>query len=843
MGAVRARIEVRGRVQGVGFRPFVYRLARELRLGGSVANNPCGVSIEVEGAAADVETFERRLTAELPPLAVIERVTAARYEAIGQTAFRILPSPVAVDSGNGRVQEAHISPDVAVCADCLREVRNPTDRRHGYPFTNCTNCGPRYSIIHGVPYDRPNTTMSRFVMCAACQAEYDHPADRRFHAQPNACPDCGPRLSLVTPDGSQIGGNAVVRAAAALRRGAIVAIKGVGGFHLACRADHDAAVRRLRERKHRETKPLAIMVPDLAAARRICEVTDGDAALLESPEAPIVLMPKGADQNPSPPWGRGQGEGENRANPTLPRPLPGREGSSGRRAERPSKCGTGILPVPAPAGSRCHTGSAAGLGQGGASISPAVAPGAGSFGVMLPYTPLHHLLFDQGLGPLVMTSGNPSDEPLCADNAEAMQRLAPLADVLLLHDRDIHARLDDSVVVGGIEPAIPLRRARGYVPGVIRVKAEAKQPILALGGELKATVCILDGHDAVVSEHLGDLSSAVTFRHYVASIDRLSRLLRVTPARVAHDLHPGYQSTVHAKSLSREVPLPPIAVQHHHAHIVSCLADNQTVGPVVGIACDGTGYGPDGAIWGGEILIADEAGFERAARLRYFGLPGGDAGAQHTWRPALSLVRDALGDDWRSAAGHLFEGIDGAELRVVETMLQRGVNCPPTSSLGRLFDGAAFLLGLADENRHEAQAAMALEAAAAGVEQGEPLAFEIETDDEAGSLTMNWQPLVRALVQGVRDGRSCADLAAAFHATVSAMLVEAASRVARQAGLRTVALSGGCFLNRLLTGQVRRGLIDRGFEVLTHRRVPPGDGGISLGQAVVAARRLEQGVA
>jgi len=843
MTIVRTSIEVRGQVQGVGFRPYVFRLAGELGLGGAVRNDARGVHIDIEGPADLVETFAQRLPNELPPLARIDSIRVFEMPPLGRRDFAITTSEGAGEPKE--VSEAWITPDVCVCDDCLAEIRDPQDRRHGYVFTNCTNCGPRYSIIHGVPYDRPNTTMASFAMCPCCRAEYENPADRRFHAQPIACPHCGPRVWLER-GGLDVGREsrgalvrdrilaraAVAEAVAALRSGAIVAIKGIGGFHLACRAESDEAVGRLRLRKGRESKPFALMVADLAAARRIAIVSDADARLLASQAAPIVLLPKRPD----------------------------------------------------------------------AAISQAAAPGTHLFGLMLPYSPLHHALFDHGLGPLVMTSGNASEEPLCADNDDARRRLAPLADLVLMHDRDIHAPIDDSVVIGGADPPILVRRARGYVPAAIHVPEAADEPILALGGDGKAVFCVLRGQEAVLSEHLGELSSASAYRHYVESIERLCRLLRVQPRHVVHDLHPGYQSTNYAKALAASVsagvpagrapamhdphsePCRLLAVQHHHAHLAGCLAENTHVGPAVGVICDGTGYGTDGAIWGCEILVGDAGGFRRAGHLRYFGLPGGDAAAREPWRPAVSLLYETYGAAWRervadlvlgreprSGASHDGNGsvsdplgIDVGALDTVERMLRRGFNCPPTSSLGRLFDAVAFLLGLCNRNGHEAQAAMALEAAAAGLPsrarlplrdrsevKGQEAVLEgcsraialpwaIDQDASDDVLRLDVRPMIRAIVDGRHDGRAAAELAAGFHLGIAAMLAEAAERAATAAGLDAVALSGGCFLNRTLLEAVRAELRSRGLHVLMHHLVPPGDGGLSLGQAVIAARHFAE---
>ncbi|MCP4246012.1 MAG: carbamoyltransferase HypF [bacterium] len=772
MKTVRSRFDVRGQVQGVGFRPYVYRLARELGLNGQVANDTQGVTIDVEGPPNRVAAFAERLPAAVPPLVRIDSMSATPDCPNGQGPFVIRPSIQPEGPSGAEPPTARVTPDSCICADCRRELRDPQDRRYGYAFINCTNCGPRYSIIRAVPYDRPNTTMARFQMCPACQAEYDDPGDRRFHAQPNACPDCGPRLWLVQPDGVPVQADPIAATAAALANGKIVAIKGIGGFHLACRADDDAVVDRLRQRKRRETKPFAIMVADLAAARRIAVVTGPDAALLTSAAAPIVLLPK----------------------------------------------------------------------QPGAAIAAGVAPGTASYGVMLPYSPLHVALFDRGLGPLVMTSGNPCDEPLCADNDDALRRLGGLADLLLLHDRDIHAPNDDSVMVGSVEPAIPLRRARGYTPRSVQVDRAADRPILALGGDLKATFCVLNRDQAVLSEHLGELSSVTAYRHYVDRIDRLSELLMVEPQRIVHDLHPGYQSTALARRLGSQRSIETTAVQHHHAHIASCLADNGWTGPAVGIACDGTGYGSDGAIWGCEVQVCRGAEFERAAHLRYYGLPGGDAAARETWRPAASLLYETYGPDWRQAAPDAFANVDDRALNTAARMIEQGVNCPPTSSLGRLFDAVAFLIGLGSRNGHEAQAAMALESAALSRGGVRPLPCAIDEDNKQELMLLDVRPMIEAIVVARAANRPVAEIAAAFHATIAAMLAEAAVRVARAHGIATVALSGGCFLNRLLLEDVRRCLRDRNLNVLVHRQVPPGDGGLSLGQAVIADRRDRGGI-
>ncbi|NLF32679.1 MAG: carbamoyltransferase HypF [Planctomycetes bacterium] len=754
--AIRRRLRVRGQVQGVGFRPFVYRLATELALTGHVGNDVRGAFVEIEGAPERVERFIADLVARQPPLARITEVQAEALPVAGTTAFVIEAS-----RAEGR-QEAGITPDTATCADCLREMLDPADRRYRYPFTNCTNCGPRYSIIQSVPYDRPATTMAAFAMCPACRREYDDPADRRFHAQPNACPVCGPRVWFVDAAGAPVAGDAIAACAAWLRDGRIVALKGLGGFHLACRADSDAAVRELRRRKGRESKPLALMAADLGAARALGVVDAVAEAALAAPARPIVLL-----------------------------------------AKRP-----------------------------GAPVSRHVAPGTDRLGVMLPYTPLHALLLAEAGSPLVMTSGNPTDEPLCSENDEALRRLAAIADGFLLHDREIERRIDDSVVLPVGAPvghAVPLRRARGYVPEPVAVAVEADRPVLAVGGELKSAVCLLTGREAVLSEHLGELPNAAAYRNFIGTIEQFKRLLAVEPEVIAHDLHPDYAATRHALRLAGEH----VAVQHHHAHMVSVLAEHGLTGPAVGVICDGTGYGTDGTIWGCEILVGDERDFRRAGHLEPIRLAGGDAAARQTWRPAAALLTEAFGEAWPRITS--MEDVDAEALALVRAMLARPQRLPRASSLGRLFDAVAFLLGLCDLNRHEAAAAMALEAAARRSRGAEPLAYALERADDG--LRIDVRPMIRRLITEHAAGRDADDLALAFHQTAAAMLAEAACRAAETAGLDRAVLSGGCFANELLLTGLTGRLQDAGLAVYSHRAVPPGDGGLALGQAVVAAAR------
>ncbi|MBM4118068.1 carbamoyltransferase HypF [bacterium] len=774
----RLRLAFRGRVQGVGFRPWLYRLATEEGLAGHVGNDLQGAFAEIEGEPAAVARFLARTEREAPPLVEIAARDEEALAPTGEREFRILSSRA---EGEAR---AEIAPDSATCPDCLRELFDPADRRYRYPFINCTNCGPRYSIVRGLPYDRPLTTMAAFTMCPRCQAEYDSPADRRFHAQPNACPDCGPRLWLADALGREAGGEPIAQAQRCLAEGEILAIKGLGGFHLACRADDETAVAALRSRKGREAKPLALMVADLAAARALVALDAPSEALLESVARPIVLAP--------------------------------------------ARAGTGV--------------------------APGVAPGSHTLGLMLPYTPLHHLLFapdakGRRLGPLVMTSGNPSEEPLCTDNDEAIVRLRGIADAFLLHDRNIARRVDDSVALalrlpapGGGEAArtLPLRRARGFAPAPIVLGRAFATPVLALGGELKSAVCFLAGDQALLSEHLGELENPAAYRNFLAATERLGALLGATPALLACDLHPDYGASRHARSL----PLPRVEVQHHHAHVVSCLADNGLPldEEVLGLACDGTGYGEDGSIWGCELLRATATGYERLGHLRPFVLLGGDAAARETWRPAAALLAQAYGDDWLAAAPAAATRVAPAALAVAARWL--AAPAPPgplTSSLGRLFDAAAFLLGLCEFNGAEAQAAMALEAAAA--RHGAAPALPLPVFAEAEGLVLDPRPLIRALVEGRAAGRSAGELAAGFHAALARGLAELAAVAAAAGAPRRVLLSGGCFANRILTEALAARLKAGGLEVYIHHRVPTSDGGLALGQALVAAAQAEPGLA
>jgi len=728
---IRARVE--GTVQGVGFRPYVYRLAGELGCSGHVFNDARGVVVEVEAGAAEVERFLTRLPAEAPPLARVERVMTEPVPATGSSGFTIVESPA------GGEPSALVSPDTATCAECLEELFDPADRRYRYPFVNCTNCGPRFTIVRGVPYDRPLTTMAGFRMCDACQAEYDDPADRRFHAQPNACPACGPRVRLLGSDAD----DAVRAAADALRGGAILAVKGMGGYHLACRADHEWAVAALRGRKHREDKPFALMAPNLVAARALVELGTEEETLLVARERPIVLA---------------------------------------RR--RP-----------------------------GAPVASAVAPRSPDLGVMLPYSPLHHLLLAEVDLPLVLTSGNVSDEPIAYRDEDAVTRLAGIADAFLVHDRPIHTRTDDSVVRAVAGRPLMLRRSRGYVPTNIDLPVPAKRHVLACGAELKSTFCLARGSRAWVGHHIGDLSNYETLRAFTEGIEHFERLFAVAPAVVAHDLHPDYLSTRFAHE--REgVEL--IAVQHHHAHLAACLAEHGETGPAVGAIYDGTGYGTDGTVWGGELLRGDLVSFERIGALYPVRMPGGEAAIRQPWRMACAWLVAA-----DAAPPPTVRSRDGWEQ--VSGLARTGFASPVTTSVGRLFDAVAALCGVRDEVNYEGQAAIELEAACDPVEEG---AYPLGPD-------LDPRELVGAVVADLERGVGVGVVAARFHNAVAAATAEACTR----AGEGTVVLAGGVFANRRLLERTRALLESRGLRVLVPERLPPGDGGISYGQAAVAAAR------
>ncbi len=763
----RELLTVCGVVQGVGFRPFVYRLAAEEGLAGFIGNDTGGVTIAIEGSPERLGSFRRRLQAEAPPLARIDSVTVHNAPPTGETGFRIVASEAAGQVSTG------IPADAATCPDCLHELLDPKDRRYRYPFLNCTNCGPRFTITRSIPYDRPQTSMARFKMCAACQAEYDDPANRRFHAQPNACPVCGPRVWLVQPDGAEIpAADPVTATIDLLIAGEIVAIKGIGGFHLAVDATSEAAVMRLRERKRRYGKPLAIMVRDLDAARAVCELTGEEEALLETVPRPIVL--------------------------------------TARRA--------------------------------GCGIADSVAPGIPWLGVFLPYAPLQHLLFaDLRVKALMMTSANLSEEPIAIDNDEALARLGKIADAFLMHDREILQRCDDSVMalVDGAPQLV--RRARGFVPLAIPLPFDSP-PLLAVGGHLKNVFALARGRFAYQSQHLGDLENLTGLDFFRESLAHLMHTFEIEPETVVHDLHPGYLSTSWAKQLARERGLPLIAVQHHHAHIAACMAEHGLEGPVIGLSLDGTGYGSDGRIWGGEVLISHLDGFERFAHLEYVPMPGGEAAIREPWRMALGHLH-AAGFDIESPEVLDMVGAKPKDAHVLRRMIERGLNAPLTSSCGRLFDAvAAVVLGRGAVD-YEAQAAIELEGLAIDEPDDLPgYAFELKSGDWARreAATIEAGPLWQELLEDLRGGASKAQIAARFHAGVADAFVRAAVLAGDATGIRQVALSGGCMHNRRLVRLLRAGLEAQGFEVFEHAQVSPGDGGLSYGQAVVAATTLMQ---
>jgi hydrogenase maturation protein HypF len=760
---IRTAIRVEGIVQGVGFRPFVYSLATGLGLGGFVGNDADGVFAEVEGPAAVVTEFLGALERDAPPLARIERVAATAVTPQGSASFAI------VASAAGGAARTLVSADTATCADCLAELADPADRRYRYPFINCTNCGPRFTIVRGIPYDRPLTTMAGFGMCDQCAAEYHDPADRRFHAQPVCCPRCGPRLSLLGPsgqvldravlDGSVLDGAALERAGQLLRYGQVLAVKGLGGYHLAALAADEQAVARLRARKHREDKPFAVMTADLATARGVAVISDCEADLLTSPARPIVLL-----------------------------------------SRRP-----------------------------GPEVAAATAPGNSQLGIMLPYSPLHHLLLTAAGGPLVLTSGNVSDEPIAYRDEDALARLGGIADAFLTHDRPIHIRTDDSVTRVFRGRPLAVRRSRGYVPEPVRVARPFPRPVLACGAELKNTFCLAQGRHAFVSHHIGDLENAETLRSFTEGIEHFMRLFDVTPQVVAYDLHPEYLSTKYALELE-DAELA--GVQHHHAHVASCLADNNADGPVIGVAFDGTGYGPDGTIWGGEFLIAGLASYERGGHLACVPMPGGAAAVRQPWRMAAAYLQ---------AAG-LADPPDGLDVMrrnqaswaAVTAMARKGINAPLTSSAGRLFDAAAAVLGVRDTINYEGQAAIELEQLADPAETG---AYPARLEAGDGPFQVRGTDLINAVLEDLSAGVPREVIAARFHHGVAALIEDGCLRLRTAHGLGTVALSGGVFQNMLLLRATAARLEAHDFTVLVHSRVPCNDGGISLGQAVVAAAR------
>ena len=767
--AARMQVKIEGTVQGVGFRPFVFRVARALDLTGWVVNGADGVTIEVEGGAEAVNQFLDRLQAACPPGARVERMNARQIPAIGDSEFSIQPSD---ETGTKRLA---ISPDLATCADCVAELFDPRDRRFRYPWLSCAQCGPRFTMVTGLPYDRVNTTMSQFVLCKACRAEYEAPENRRFHAESTACPVCGPTVALWDADGevSAEGEEAIQQICRIVRAGGIVAVKGLGGFHLWADARSEEAVQLLRARKRRPHKPFAVMFPSLEMIRVCCALSPGEAEWLTSPEAPIVIL---------------------------------------QRLE-------------------------------GTSLVHGIAPGNDTVGAMLPHTPLQHLLMSELNTPVVATSGNRSEEPIVTDDDEARRRLAGIADAFLIHDRPIARPMDDSVVRMARSGPIVLRRARGLAPRTIRLSESIARhvagPVLAVGGHLKNTVALLDADHILLSQHLGDLSTLETEYAVQQAIDDLQWLLRVKPCAVACDLHPDYRSTRLAEELAERWAVPLIKVQHHHAHVVACMAEHGVTGEVLGIAWDGSGYGVDGSLWGGEFLLATYGESERVAHLHPFRLPGGEQAAREPRRAELAVRWETFG-----AQGCLAGVEEGTEWRaqaqLVIAMLAKQIQSPVTTSMGRLFDAVASMLGLCQVASFEGQAAMALEQEGTGASvHGESDAYPIPLiarEDEPRRWVADWRPMIELIVDDLSCGTEKTRIAHRFHRSLAELIGQVAERV----GVRQVVLTGGCFQNVLLADLARERLESAGFTVLTHREVPPNDGGLALGQAIIAATQLRQ---
>lgn len=753
-----ARINARGVVQGVGFRPFVYRLASKYNLKGWVYNTSEDVKIEVQGERKGIECFLLELQDNAPPLARIEDISATYHLPADYTTFEIRRSTAEKN------KYQLISPDIATCQACLKEIFDPEDRRYHYPFTNCTNCGPRFTIIEDIPYDRPNTTMRSFKMCPECQVEYDNPLDRRFHAQPNACPECGPILELVNAHGDRMACSDIITTAAQLlRSGKIIAIKGLGGFLLACDATNEKVVELLRYRKRRPAKPLAIMVADIDEAKRHCYVSEGEEKLLTSPQSPIVLMRWKPDST----------------------------------------------------------------------VSQAVAPNLKYLGGMLPYTPLHHILLKETKLPLIMTSGNLSEEPIAKDNDEAIRRLSGIADYFLIHNRNIYAKYDDSVTIIEGDNIQLTRRARGYAPYPVHLTFKAKQ-VLGCGAQLKNTFCLTKDNYAFLSQHIGDMENLETMEHFENTLNLYKKLFRIKPEIIAYDLHPEYLSTKYALELAGQfsnIKFTPI--QHHHAHIVSCMVDNGVDAPVIGVALDGTGYGSDGHVWGAEFLVADYHNFKRMGHLQYLPLPGGEAAIKRPYRTAIGYLLNLLGENALGSDLAFLRAIDNTEVELLKRQIQTGLNTPLTSSMGRLFDAVSALIGLRGEIDYEAQAAIELEMIAYDA-VGETKAYPFPIIEQNGENILNLRELFSAIISDLKRKNSKANISAKFHNGLSQAILQMCQIISHESGKTQVALSGGVFQNRLLLRKVISNLSSAGFTVLTHSQVPCNDGGISLGQAVIA---------
>jgi hydrogenase maturation protein HypF len=748
-------ISVQGVVQGVGFRPFIFRLAHEHNLTGWVLNTSSSVEIEVEGTADSIAQFVQRLAGDAPPLAHLEDIKLEAGSPKGYASFEIKESQQ--DAGYQL-----ISPDIATCRECVKELFDPLDRRFRYPFTNCTNCGPRFTIMSDIPYDRPNTTMSAFSLCDACRSEYEDPLNRRFHAQPTACPVCGPKVWLENADGRLPVRDDVIREAAQLlASGSILAIKGLGGFQLACDAGNGEAVDTLRTRKGRPHKPLAVMMSNLDEVRKECACDEEEAKLLLSPHAPIVLLP----------W-------------------------------REDSC-----------------------------ITRNVAPGNNYLGVMLAYTPLHHLLLHHLGRPLVMTSGNITEEPIAKENDEAKRKLKGLADYFLLHDRDIHSRYDDSVYMVVEEKSQPIRRARSYAPSPSRLPFKSV-PLLAVGAQEKSTFCLARDEYAFVSQHIGDLENIETIEHFETTIELYKKLFRIRPELIAHDLHPDYLSTRYA--LEKKGSLPIVGVQHHHAHIASCMMDNMITEPVIGVAFDGSGWGPDNTVWGGEFFVADLLGFRRVGRIEPLPLPGGELAIKKPYRIAIAYLYRLFGSIpelpfLRDAAEE--------ELQLITQQVDKGINTPLTSSCGRLFDAVSALLDVCKTITFEGQAAIELEMRSTATGTQRPYPYGLE--EQNGMWHVRVRPILEAILNDIRSGVPDQQIGLRFHDTLARVIEDVATRVSAQTGITRVTLSGGCFQNRLLLRRTLPPLREAGLNVLLHRQVPCNDGGISLGQAAIAHKIMQ----
>jgi hydrogenase maturation protein HypF len=805
---LRLRVVIRGAVQGVGFRPFVYRLATELGLPGWISNTAQGVFIEVDGPKSTLDDFLLRLGRERPPRSFVQSLESSFLDPVGFTRFEIR------NSDEAGAKTALVLPDIGTCPDCLREIFDPHDRRYLYPFTNCTNCGPRFSIIEALPYDRVNTSMRKFEMCPACRREYEDPLDRRFHAQPNACPSCGPHVELWDERGEFLLRDhaAIAGAAEALRSGKIVALKGLGGFQLLVDARDEEAVARLRNRKHREEKPFALMFPSLEAVEVECVVTELENRLLVSPESPIVLLQRQLSID----------------NRQFPPKAPAPKASFG------------------PA---MRSGGDAPLAQ---QIATSVAPSNPCLGVMLPYTPLHHLLMKEIGFPVVATSGNLSDEPICTDEYEAVERLKGTPDLFLVHDRPIVRHVDDSIVRVMMDRELVLRRARGYAPLPIQANLPIESSILAVGAHLKNTVAISVGNNAFISQHIGDLETQQSLEAFRKVTKDLQALYDVKPSLVACDLHPDYASSRDARKLAAEV----VEIQHHYAHAMACMAENQLQDAVLGVSWDGTGFGLDGTIWGGEFLAVDEGSFVRVATFRRFPLPGGEQAIKEPRRSALGLLFEVYGDDVFKEGGRLPQKVfSTTELHALRRMLHNKLNCPLTSSVGRLFDAVASIAGLRQRVTFEGQAPMELEFATAGHASDEVYRFAVSNEplprgdseralqhsmmeNQQSLLVVDWSPAIREILEDVQQSIPLPLISLKFHNMLAEVVVE----IARRIGLKQVVLSGGCFQNKYLTERVIRRLEASGFRPYWHQRVPPNDGGISLGQllAVAGLRRQRE---